>query len=107
MEMRGEKRCYVDRVMKQNEWLANSMMGFHSRYQQATQVYWYPRDENQGWNYEFTVESSSHGSDESSYSRIERMLEVVLERVVSTDSGIQELKSDLLHLSQMESRKAL
>ncbi|MCD9642332.1 hypothetical protein HAX54_029061 [Datura stramonium] len=75
-------------------------MGFHSRYQQANKGYWYPRDENQCWNSNCTIESTSLGSDEPSYSCIERMLEMVLERVVSTNSGIQQLKSDLLDLTQ-------
>ncbi|MCE3049632.1 hypothetical protein HAX54_045435 [Datura stramonium] len=34
-------------VMIQIEFLANCMIGFHSRYQQANQGYWYPRDEDQ------------------------------------------------------------
>ncbi|MCD7464104.1 hypothetical protein HAX54_052081, partial [Datura stramonium] len=51
--------------------------------------------------------SSSQGSDESSYSCIERMLEVILERVVSTDSRIKEIKSDLLDLTQTMKDHAL
>ncbi|MCD7467898.1 hypothetical protein HAX54_005594 [Datura stramonium] len=42
---------------------------------------------------------SSQESEESSF-HIERMLEVILEQVVSTDSGIRELRSDLLDLTQ-------
>ncbi|MCD9641392.1 hypothetical protein HAX54_027559 [Datura stramonium] len=69
--------------------------GSHPGYQGTFQNLWYPHDENQGRNDESIAELKSWESEKSSHSNIEGMLEMVLEWVLSTNSGIRELKGDL------------
>ncbi|MCD9560820.1 hypothetical protein HAX54_019625, partial [Datura stramonium] len=51
-------------VIKQIELLESCMMGFHIRYQQANQGYWYPYNENQGRSSDCTAEMNSQESEE-------------------------------------------
>ncbi|MCD9642316.1 hypothetical protein HAX54_029027, partial [Datura stramonium] len=51
-------------------------------------------------NSNYIAETGSQESEESSLSRIERMLEVMLQQVVSIYLGIEELRCDLLDLCQ-------
>ncbi|MCD7467280.1 hypothetical protein HAX54_004618 [Datura stramonium] len=77
------------------------MRGSHLVCQGAYQGFRHPRDENKDCNCENIAKLRSWESDKSSHSKIEGMLEMVLERVLSTDLGIHELKNDLLELTWM------
>ncbi|MCD7452922.1 hypothetical protein HAX54_018749, partial [Datura stramonium] len=67
-------------------------MGSHPSHQEENQSSWRQRCGNQGRNYEHATDGRNHERGESINSKIESMLEQVLDRVVSTDVGVQELK---------------
>ncbi|MCE3049407.1 hypothetical protein HAX54_044763 [Datura stramonium] len=70
-------------------------------YKDANQGLWNLHDENHGWNYEYLTGLRSQEREKSLHSKIESMLEMVLELVVSTDLGIRKLRDDLLKLTQI------
>ncbi|MCD9641860.1 hypothetical protein HAX54_028340, partial [Datura stramonium] len=80
--------------------IAMCMRGSHPGCQGEFQYLWHSRDKNQNWKYENATEFRSWESDNTTHSRIKGMLDMVMEKVLSTDSGIRELKGDLLELTQ-------
>ncbi|MCD9644612.1 hypothetical protein HAX54_032967 [Datura stramonium] len=85
-------------MMKQMEFFMNYMKGFHARCNQVNHDYDYFYYGNQGWNYALSVDTSSQGSNESIQPHMESTLEVVLEKVLVTEDGVQDLRSKLLDL---------
>ncbi|MCD9641034.1 hypothetical protein HAX54_026848, partial [Datura stramonium] len=96
-----EKDAMVVKIMIQIKLLARCMRVFIQGTKMPTKACGHPRDENHGRNYEYIAESRSQEIEEYLQSKIESFLKMVLERVVSTDMGIRELKDDLLELTQM------
>ncbi|MCD7462332.1 hypothetical protein HAX54_048275, partial [Datura stramonium] len=92
MEKGGGKRCYVGKINDSDWDDIMCMRGSHPGNKGASQVFWHPRDENQGRNYENIAKLRSWESEKSLHSKVKAMLEIVFERVLSTDSGIRELK---------------
>ncbi|MCD9646131.1 hypothetical protein HAX54_035699 [Datura stramonium] len=85
----------------------NHDMGSHPNHQEENQSSWRQGYGNQGRNYEHIVDLGTPERDESIHLKIEIMLERVLERVVSTDLGVRELKHDLLTLTQIVKSHAI
>ncbi|MCE0482143.1 hypothetical protein HAX54_040590 [Datura stramonium] len=98
----GKKNAMLLVMMKQMELLTNYMKGFHSRCSQANHDYDYVYYGNQGWNNSRSVDTSSQGSNESIPPHMESTLEVVLEKVLATEEGVQDLWSKLLDLTTID-----
>ncbi|MCD9559742.1 hypothetical protein HAX54_017975, partial [Datura stramonium] len=95
----GKKDAILLVMMKQMELLTNYMKGFYARCNQANHDYDYVYYGNQGWNNAWSVDTSSQGSNESIPPHMESTLEVVLQNVLATKEGVQDLRSKLLDLT--------
>ncbi|MCD7469339.1 hypothetical protein HAX54_008281 [Datura stramonium] len=95
----GKKDAMLLVMMKQMELLTNYMKGFHARCNQANHDYDYFYYGNKGWNNARSVDTSSQKSNESIPPHMESTLEVVLEKVLATKEGVQDLRSKLLDLT--------
>ncbi|MCE0481188.1 hypothetical protein HAX54_038733 [Datura stramonium] len=65
----------------------------------ANRGYEYSYHGNQGQNNVWSVDTSSQESNESVPPHMESTLEVVLEKVLSTEEGVQDLQSKVLDLT--------
>ncbi|MCE0482456.1 hypothetical protein HAX54_041252 [Datura stramonium] len=95
----GKKDAMLLVMMKQMELLKNYMKGFHARYHQDNYGYEYAYNGNLGWKNVWSVDMSIQESDESVPPHMESTLKVVLEKVLSTKKGMQDLLSKLLDLT--------
>ncbi|MCD7449046.1 hypothetical protein HAX54_048484 [Datura stramonium] len=86
--------------MKQIELLVKCMMGFHSRYQQANQGYWYLCDENQGWKSDCTSESRK--DHEVSIEHVEDRVNLLEYQIKSRESMMTQeiVKEDATTISR-------
>ncbi|MCD7453007.1 hypothetical protein HAX54_019191, partial [Datura stramonium] len=95
----GKKDAMLLVMMKKIELLTNYMKGFYERYHQYNNIYEYAYNENQGQNNVWSIDTSIQERNESVPPHMESTLEVVLEKVLSTEEEIQDLRSKLLDLT--------
>ncbi|MCE3216161.1 hypothetical protein HAX54_005154 [Datura stramonium] len=88
-------------MMKQMEMLTSYVKGFHAKNSHVVQDYDDGYYGNQGSNNVQFVDTNSQGSTEVLPPHMESTLEVVLEKVLVTEEGVQDLRSKLLDLTTM------
>ncbi|MCD9645674.1 hypothetical protein HAX54_034740 [Datura stramonium] len=95
----GKKDAILLVVMKQMELLTNYVKGFHAKNSHAIHDYDDGYYGNQCWNNVQFVDTSSQESTEVLPPHMESTIEVVLEKVLATEEGVQDLRSKLLDLT--------
>ncbi|MCD7464412.1 hypothetical protein HAX54_052697, partial [Datura stramonium] len=93
----GKKDAMLLVMMKQMQLSTNYIKGFHARYNQPTMAMSVLI--NQRWNNVRLVYMSSQESNELVLPHMEITLEVVLEKVLPAEEGVQDLRNKLLDLT--------
>ncbi|MCD7456766.1 hypothetical protein HAX54_033004 [Datura stramonium] len=95
-------------MMKQMELLMSYVKGFRAKKSHAFQDYDDGNYGNQGWNSVQFVDTNNQGRTEVLPPHMESTLNVVLEKVLATEEGVQDLRSKLLDLTtKVKSHKVI